>query len=292
MRLVLAPGIRVVRRSRGVLQVGLAPHRRVLLTDTQPVRRVLDLLLRGEQPPEDPGSRAVLEALSPVLVDPTGLVVPGVADGDVAAAALLDPHGYRERLSARQRARVEVRGALGDIDPAPLLEAAGLPTSLTARSGDVPTAVLVLCVGELDRDQVDPWVRAGVPHLLVRMIEGEAVVGPLVEPGRTACLRCLDAHAAEADPRHPLLVAGHARAAARRHDGVAEPVDSALASLAVAWAVRDLVTFAEGERPPTWSSTVQLSATLAAVTRAEWRRHPACGCSWLPDEQSSRTMAV
>lgn len=291
MRLVLAPGVRVLRRSRTVLQVGLAAQRRVLLADTEPVRRTLDGLLRGDLPPGDPASGAVLEQLAPLLVDAGGLVVPGVASGDVAAAALLDPRGYRDRLAARQRSRVAVQGVLGDVDPVPLLEAAGLGLSGDTRP-DLPDVVLVLSVGELDRDQVDRWVRAGVAHLVVRIVEGDVLVGPFVEPGRTACLRCLDAHRSEDDPRAPVLVAAHARASGQRHDGVADPVDTALATLGLSWAVRDLVSHLEGARPSTWSSTVELSATLSSVTQVEWRRHPACGCSWLPDAQSSRTMAM
>lgn len=278
-RLALAPGLRVLRRSRTLLQVGLLAQHRVLLPDTEPVRRTLGRLARGEAPPDDAQTREVLGALAPALVDATGLVVPGVAAGDVAAVALLDPAGYPGRLAARRQAAIAVHGALADVDPRPLLHAAGVAVSVGRAAA--PTAWLVLSMGELDREQVDPLIRAGIPHLIVRMVEGEAVVGPFVEPGRTACLRCLDAHRIEDDPRAGVLAAAHARAV--RHDGVVEPVDTALATLAAAWAVRDLVSWIEGERPSTWSATVQLSATLSPVTHAEWRRHPACGCSWLPD---------
>ena len=290
-RPVLAPGLRVVRRSRGVLQVGLARDRRLLLPDSEPVRRTLGHLLRGEAPPGDPETFEVLQALAPVLVDASGLVVPGMAAGDVAAAALLDPSGYAARLDARARASVTVQGELGDVDPRPLLTAAGVRV-LDPDPDQAPATTLVLSVGEVGRDETDRLVHAGVPHLVVRLIEGEAIVGPFVDPGRTACLRCLDAHRIDDDPHAPVLAAAHARLAGARSDGVAEPVDTALATLAVAWAVRDLVSHVDGERPSTWSATVQLSATLATVTQAEWRRHPACGCSWLPDHEQASTMIV
>jgi bacteriocin biosynthesis cyclodehydratase domain-containing protein len=281
-RLVLAPGLRVLRRSRTILQVGLTPPRRVLLPDSEPVRRTLAALVRGETPPDDPEADEVIAILAPVLVDGAKLVVPDVADEDVAAAALLDPSGYPDRLAARRGTTIAVSGALGAVDPRPLLDAVGLGVCDAATDGATPTVALVLRVGEVDRDDLDPWVRAGLAHLVVRLVEGTAVVGPFVEPGRTACLRCLDAHAAEDDPFHAVVTAGRARAGSRS-DGVAEPVDTALTTLAVAWAVRDLVTYVEGERPSTWSTTVQLSAALSAVTQAEWLRHPACGCNWLPD---------
>lgn len=279
---VLAPGLRVLRRSRDELQIGIGPRGRVRLADTEPVRRTLGHLLRGEAVPDDQETRPVLDALAPVLVDGAGLLASGVSAGDAAAAALHDPAAYAARLEARRRATVSVSGELGGTDPRPLLTAAGVRTA----GEDVPqgsTVALFLRVGDIDRAELDPLVRSRTAHLLVRIVEGDAVVGPLVEPGRTACLRCIDAHQALADPHAATLALRHAAARHDRHDGVAEPVDTALATLAVAWAVRDLVTLVEGGRPAAWSSTVQLSATLDSVSRAEWRRHPACGCGWLPE---------
>jgi bacteriocin biosynthesis cyclodehydratase domain-containing protein len=282
-RPVLAPGLRVLRRSRRELQVGLDPDRRVLLPDTEPVRRTLAALLRGEAVPDDPQSRQVLESLDGVLVEGDGLVDPGIAVGDVAAVALHDPTSYPLRHAARRSARLAVAGSLGEVDPVPLLVAAGI------RVGSDPTHVLVLCAGEVDRDDLDGLVRGRVPHVVVRMVEGSATVGPFVDPGRTACLRCLDAHLDAHDP-HAVMPTLHARAAGDRRDGVAEPVDTALATLAVSWAVRDLVSHVEGDRPTTWSATVRFGAGLRSVVQTDWLRHPGCGCSWLTDEHPSSTM--
>jgi len=292
---VLAPGLRVLQRSRGELQVGLGPDHRVLLADTEPVRRTLDHLLRGEAVPDDPQSREVLDALAPAIVDGSGLVAPDIAAGDVAAVALRDPSGYPERLAARRDATVSVTGTLGAVDPRPLLTAAGLRCDdrrTGPRSASAPSVALALSLGEIDRAELDAWLRGRVPHLVLRLVEGHALVGPFVVPGRTACLRCIDAHRTIEDPRTPTLAARHAQARDDRLDGVAEPVDTALATLAVAWAVRDLVTHVDAERPSTWSATVQLAPGLESVTQTEWLRHPACGCSWLPDEQVSSTMSV
>jgi bacteriocin biosynthesis cyclodehydratase domain-containing protein len=299
-RPVLAPGLRVLRRSRTQLQIGLGPEHRLLVPDTEPVRRTLGHLTRGEAVPEDDQTRAVLALLAPVLVDSVALVVPHVAAGDAAAAALRDPAGYAALLEGRRHVRVLVSGSLGDTtDPGGLLAAAGLqvdrgPTSGAARPPDV---ALVLGAGEPDREALDPLLRAGVTHVVVRVVEGSAVVGPFVEPGRTACLRCLDAHQGLDDPLAPVLAGRHALAGDDRRDGVAEPVDSALAALALGWAVRDVVTHVDGGRPSTWSSTVRLAPALASVTRTEWLRHPGCGCGWLHDDppgnaRASRTMAL
>jgi bacteriocin biosynthesis cyclodehydratase domain-containing protein len=287
-RAVLAPGLRVLQRSRTELQVGLGRDVRLRVPDTEPVRRTLDRLSRGEALPDDPPTGAALELLAPVLVDGAGLVVAGIPPGDVAAVALRTPD-YPRLLAARAGASVAVLGDLGVAagDPRALLGAAGVPI---AGRHEAATVALVLRVGEVDREELDPLVRSGTPHLLVRLVEGTALVGPFVHPGRTACLRCIDAHTALDDPEGPTLAVRHALARTDRRDGVAEPVDSALAALAVAWAVRDVLSHLEGERPATWSAVVSLSPTLAAVTRTEWLRHPGCGGAWLTDAQPSRTM--
>jgi bacteriocin biosynthesis cyclodehydratase domain-containing protein len=128
-------------------------------------------------------------------------------------------------------------------------------------------------------------VRHPTAHPVVRMTEGRAVVGPFVEPGRAACLRCVDAHHTDVDPTWPLLVRQHAAATRRRPavpDALAppEPVDPLLATLALAWAVRDVTSWVEGVAPSLLSSTLTLDPTLADVEVRTWTRHPGCGCSW------------
>lgn len=54
---------------------------------------------------------------------------------------------------------------------------------------------------------VDALLVRGVPHLAVRLCDGSGVVGPLVLPGRTSCLRCLDLQRAANDPGWPLVAA-------------------------------------------------------------------------------------
>jgi len=107
------------------------------------------------------------------------------------------------------------------------------------------------------------------------------VIGPFVVPGRTACLRCVDAHRTDADPSWPLLVRQYAAASIRdRVDGAPEPVDPLLAALALAWAARDLATYVDGRRPSTWSATITVQPDLSELETRSWLRHPACGCSW------------
>jgi hypothetical protein len=91
----------------------------------------------------------------------------------------------------------------------------------------------------------------------------------------------VDAYLSEEDPSWALLVEQYARATSSdRADGIPEPVDAALAAVAVGWAVRDVSAYVEGGRPTTWSATVRLPPELAAVESQTWPAHPHCGCSW------------
>ena len=179
-------------------------------------------------------------------------------------------------------------GARLAADLVELCRRSGLPLAVdrapgpARKSAPEPRPVtVVVAVGEPRREVVDPLVRDGVPHLLLRMVEGLAVVGPFVVPGSTPCLRCLDAHRATDDPAWPLLVEQYARASAQdRPDGVPEPVDAALAALAVAWVARDLATYADGGRPVSLATTVRVAPALEALETRSWLPHPGCGCGW------------
>jgi hypothetical protein len=153
-----------------------------------------------------------------------------------------------------------------------LLRGAGLGL---AGPNDLPTAWLVVTPAEPVRAEIDPLVREAAPHLLV-VCGAAARVGPFVVTGQTACLRCVDAHLAEPDPRRPLVVEQAARTAADTDDA---PVDPTLEVLALAHAVRDLARYAEGDRPASWSATIDIDHAAPAVRR-EWKRHPHCGCAW------------
>ncbi|MGZ5403750.1 MAG: hypothetical protein ACXWDL_03800 [Nocardioides sp.] len=247
-RVRLRPGIRVSDRSDTTLQVGLHPGHRLVLPDDPTVRGALALLRHGVEPRRlDPD---LLRRLS-------------------GARLLTDPDHELARSRVRQRTGVEVRAAGADrATVLRMLGEAGLPGA-----GPAAALVLVVTIGaEPRREGVDALVQADRPHLLVTAVAGRLRLGPCVVPGLTACLRCLDAHLTDRDPRHPLVVEQHLSP-----DLADRPVPAEL-QLALAWAVRDVVALIGGDRPTTWSATVDLEADGPVTQR--WRRHPGCGCAW------------
>ena len=81
-------------------------------------------------------------------------------------------------------------------------------------------------------------MRARIPHLAASADEAIGVVGPLVIPGRTACLRCLDLTRADRDPAWPLILA---QLDGRQPDPPA--CDAPLAAAVAAQAAAQALTF-------------------------------------------------
>ena len=193
----LLPGLHLVRRDADHLQLGVDPPRCAVLRDLPEVRRLVE---RARGRPAPPATRAT----RPAGRWPRSST-PGSSCRDDTAAR-------RERLRA---ARVQVRRrAEVAAGVTALLQAAGRDPA--RRGPPAPTSSCSSPTGELERGRLDPLIRDEVPHLLVRDHGHELVVGPFVVPGATACLRCVDCHHGDADPRRGLVVEQVATQAAAR----------------------------------------------------------------------------
>ena len=271
----LRPGLAVARHDAHYLQVGIDPPHRLLLPDLPEVRRVLAALTQGVAlPPVTTSGWTALRGLTEadLLVDAAEVERLGSSPSILAAWAQFGREAPA-RLAEREVARVGVV-ATGDVQEAlgRLLHEAG---AALAGPGEHADAWLVATDGEVPRSALDALVREEAPHLVLGGMLGSLRLGPFVLPGVTACLRCVDAHLAESDPRRGLVL----EQVATPSSFIERPRDPVLHALALAWAARDLLRFVEGERPSTWSTSFDLGPSAAPVAR-EWRRHPHCGCAW------------
>lgn len=121
----------------------------------------------------------------------------------------------------------------------------------------------------------DPGVVAAlfadaVPHLLVRVREGIGWIGPLVLPGRTSCLRCLDLHRADRDERWPTVAAQLA--------GRSQPADLACAQATAALATAQVLAVLHEGSAQLWNAAILLDPGSARTWRREWAPHPDCTC--------------
>lgn len=149
------------------------------------------------------------------------------------------------------------------------------------RTSDDPKRLpdLAVLTGRPDPLDVAELMRNRVPHLTVLADEAIGVVGPLVEPGRSACLRCVDLAKAERDPAWPLILA---QAGGPLTPAVSpQACDTALAAATAALACAQALAFIDRAWPP---APVTINGTLEVVLpdwqwrRRSWPPHAACIC--------------
>ncbi len=197
-----------------------------------------------------------------VALTTAGVGTVAVDDDRPVRSVDVGPGGYRWTEVGARRAPSAAR-ALHDVSPA---------VTTTAPLGDPDLVVLV------DSDAADPLraatlVSRGVPHLSVVVGPAGARVGPLVAGPGGPCLRCLDLHRSEDDPRWTELVT---RASALDGPGVAEV--GVVAGLAGHLAAALVITHLDGDHRPV--STTWEIALPDLVPRAQtWTSHPACACA-------------
>jgi hypothetical protein len=162
------------------------------------------------------------------------------------------------------------------------------PEVRTRDDGAVPD--LVILTGLTLPDLIDGLMRDRVPHLALRAGEAIGVVGPLVQPMVSACLRCVDLRKAEGDPQWPKIVAQatFTRAQPQACDIVLAAMTATVAS-AQALAYIDGAMGAAGDMgasgatgdtrvPVTANGTLELVLPDWQWRRRTWRPHPDCDC--------------
>jgi hypothetical protein len=158
--------------------------------------------------------------------------------------------------------------------PRGLAVSAALPDA-PDRQGVSPDLVVLAPTADSARHDAAHLLRFGVPHLIARVIENTGVVGPLVLPGTTSCLRCHDLHRTDRDPAWPRVLA--------QADGPLPGVaacDITLAAQVAALAAQQVLAHLDGFAPATIDGTVETSLPFGLPRRRSWRPHPACGCTW------------
>jgi hypothetical protein len=147
------------------------------------------------------------------------------------------------------------------------------PEVRTRDDGAVPD--LVILTGLTLPDLIDGLMRDRVPHLTLRAEEAIGVVGPLVQPGLSACLRCLNLHKADGDRHWPKILA---QATFTR--ALPQACDTVLAAMTATVACAQALAYIDRADPVpvTANGTLELVLPDWQWRRRTWAPHPACIC--------------
>jgi bacteriocin biosynthesis cyclodehydratase domain-containing protein len=298
MRPVLRPGLRLLRSASG--KAVLVEHDRVYPLDdtTAALLQRLDGRAREPEvlgaPPRDETQAAWtrlkaagvvvdLEAAARLArdLDQSSRAAQGLHEASAVLA--LDPATATERWRSRRGARVVLAGqGAVVVHLVRLLQDAGIGQVLDAdaagrSSARDPDLTVLADDHEPAADTVERLMRAGLPHLVVGMRGTTGVVGPLVLPGETPCLRCVDLTRRQHDREwagvRDQLSHPHRSATPAPTSGV---VTAAVAALAAA----DVLAAVEGRATVTTGATASLTPAAPLPSLRRWPVHPACGCAW------------
>jgi hypothetical protein len=300
VRPALKPGLLLVWRDRDTLQIGIDSRRAVALTGMAGIAWVISLLDGSRERaqvikaaadggvPEETSERVLaLLAAGGVMDDfpaSTLRVLPQPVRArlapELATASLAhgDGDGGARTLARRMAARVSVYGGgrlaeaigsllttsgIGQVAPADRAPAAGALPDLAVLTGHHPPEL-----GDTLRQQ-------NVPHLALSASEAIGIVGPLVIPGSTACLRCLDLARADRDPAWPRILA---QLAGRRPDprGCDAPLATAVAAQGASQAL-GLIDRGASAAAVT-NGTLELVLPGWQWRRRSWHPHSRCPC--------------
>ena len=187
----------------------------------------------------------------------------------------------------------------GQAAHAAVHRASGSVRTTALRPSEHVDLVVLAPPNALDPRVHEELLRADTPHLLATVRETTGVIGPLVVPGASACLRCLDLHRADRDPAWPLIAAQLAtdgrRPAVQACDVVLATLVASVACLqALGWVDAQDAEPSVANRPAranppaaasrlaTLGGTLELTLPDWRIRRRGWSLHPACGCHW-PD---------
>ena len=154
------------------------------------------------------------------------------------------------------------------------LAIAGVHVAVGADLSDSPCD-LGITIGHyvLDPDSYGFWLRRDLPHLAVTFGDESATIGPLVEPGATACLFCLEHYRRDADASRSAI--------ASQLWGRHAESETPLVSIEVAARVARLVLRRLAGEVPTSATSVRLETDTGETTTTVWMPHPDCGCTSL-----------
>jgi bacteriocin biosynthesis cyclodehydratase domain-containing protein len=146
-------------------------------------------------------------------------------------------------------------------------------TTATTTTDSRPDLAVMIAHHVLSPEQHGRWLRRDVPHLPVLFGDQLVHVGPLIEPGTSACLHCLTRYRTDADPAWPAI-------ASQLWGRPADTETALMAGEVAALTVRAVLRRLDGIPSP---DEITVDVVSGERRSRQWWQHPGCGCAGLPD---------
>jgi hypothetical protein len=161
---------------------------------------------------------------------------------------------------------------------APECDTRAQPTDAIAEDADL---VILAEAGPVDEQLRTALHSRGLVHLRVEHDADRGIVGPLVVPGWSSCLRCADLQRLDRDPAWSVL-AVQLEAGGRRP----QPADVVTAVVTAGIAAMQALAFLDGDLPAAIDGTLELRPPDWRLRRRTWPSHPDCDCGGFPAARS------
>ncbi|ALG85546.1 hypothetical protein [Gordonia phthalatica] len=272
---VLTAGTPVLARTDRRIHVGSDP-RTALVIDVPPavtIATVVAVLQRLRTPQRFLHLRRAVRS--------SGLTVTGfwaIVDQLVSAGKAVPPSAVRQLpLRVGVVGHGELAGLLLTELPHDGYAAVPYDPAILFRSGEKrPNLVVIADQPVPDPTLWEPLVAGAVPHLSTYLNDDVGVVGPLVLPGLSSCLRCVDLYRADLDEHWPMLAAtlhGVAGAAAPATGRATAAIAAAqIAEIAVRLRNRT------ADPPSITGRILEFRSSPSTVTSLPAPVHPRCDC--------------
>lgn len=146
-------------------------------------------------------------------------------------------------------------------------------------AGERAQLTILAVDGPIPDDRQSALHAADAPYLAVSLSLESGVVGPLVLPGLTSCLRCADLHRRDRDPAWTALAVQ--LGIPRRYGPASAAV---VATIVAGVAAQQALAFLDGDDPACLDGTLELHLPDWRLRRRSWAPHPDCGCLTTDDQ--------
>jgi bacteriocin biosynthesis cyclodehydratase domain-containing protein len=265
----LDPRIPFVWRTPSSVQLGIDPPLVVIDEVTAPQERMLAALTVGVTLA---GLHLVAKASAATRDEFLELVAPALD------RPMPDPTPWAVTICGR--------GIFIDL-LAPALAAEGVAVTIVHELADLPESRPNLAI--IVASHVIPpafhgvWLRRDVPHLPVVFSETSSVIGPLVRPGASACLVCLELHRRDADPSWPAIATQ-----LLSRGGGADASALLLESAAIVCRIVAALRFPSPANVDGSAASVRIDGVTGAREGTRWDAHAGCGCRGIPPLATAR----